>query len=98
MTADGEIPITPFNLKEEQQEGRFSKDGDFMWNKKDEVKDAWLDDVDWVKVKEKSKVEKEKEEEADEKEDEAQAAYSEVASYKAMVDLMRPGESFSQSV
>ena len=28
-----------------------SKDGNFVWNeKKDDVKDAWLDDVDWVKV------------------------------------------------
>ena len=29
----------------------FSKDGNFVWNeKKDEIKDAWLDDIDWVKV------------------------------------------------
>ena len=45
------IKITPFNLKEEQQEGSFSKDGNFVWNKKDEVKDAWLDNVDMQKVR-----------------------------------------------
>ena len=50
VAQDGEIKITPFNLKEEQQEGSFSKDGNFVWNKKDEVKDAWLDDVDMQKV------------------------------------------------
>ena len=28
-----------------------SKDGNFIWHdKKEEVKDAWLDDIDWVKV------------------------------------------------
>jgi hypothetical protein len=28
-----------------------SKDGNFVWNdKKEEIKDAWLDDIDWVKV------------------------------------------------
>ena len=82
VTQEGDIKITPFNLKEEQQEGRFSKDGDFVWNAKDELKDAWLDDVDWVKVKQKSAEELEKEEEADDKEDEAQAQYSEAGSYK----------------
>ena len=50
VAQDGEIKITPFNLKEEQQEGSFSKDGNFVWNKKDEVKDAWLDNVDMQKV------------------------------------------------
>ncbi len=29
----------------------YSKDGNFVWNdKKEEIKDAWLDDIDWVKV------------------------------------------------
>lgn len=98
VTQEGDIKITPFNLKEEQQEGRFSKDGDFVWNKADELKDAWLDDVDWVKVKEKSAEELEKEEEADEKEDEAQAQYSEVGNYKLMVELMRPGESVAKAL
>ena len=56
VAQDGEIKITPFNLKEEQQEGSFSKDGNFVWNKKDEVKDAWLDDVDMQKVSTKDKV------------------------------------------
>lgn len=42
-----------------------------MWNdKKDEIKDAWLDDIDWMKVKQKSLNEKTRLEEEDEKEDE----------------------------
>ena len=95
---DGDIKITPFNLKEEQQEGSFSKDGNFVWNKKDEIKDAWLDEVDWVKVKEKTKAEIEKEEKADDAEDDAQESYNEISNYKQMVEMMRPGESVAKSL
>lgn len=98
VTADGEIQITPFNLKEEQEEGSFSKDGNFVWNKRDEVKDAWLDDVDWVKVKEKSAAEVQKEEEDAEAEDEANSQYDEFACYKQMVQLMKPGESVAKAL
>lgn len=34
---EGEIQITPFNLKEEQEEGHFAKDGNFVWKKEKEV-------------------------------------------------------------
>lgn len=98
VAQDGEIKITPFNLKEEQQEGSFSKDGNFVWNKKDEVKDAWLDDVDMQKVREKTTEEREAEEAAAEAEDEAQANYSEFNNYKQMIELMRPGESVAKSL
>jgi len=98
VTADGDIQITPFNLKEEQQEGSFSKDGNFVWNKKDEVKDAWLDDIDWVKVKARSKEEIQKEEEEEDAEDAAQEQYNEMTNYKQMIELMRPGESVAKAL
>ena len=34
---EGEVKITPFNLKEEQEEGHFAKDGNFVWKKEKEV-------------------------------------------------------------
>lgn len=95
---DDGIKITPFNLKEEQQEGSFSKDGNFVWDKKDELKDAWLDDIDWMKVKTKSKKELEKEEQEDEDEDEMQENYSEIENYKLMMEFMRPGESVAKAL
>jgi len=98
VDADGEIKITPFNLKEEQEEGSFSKDGNFVWNKKDDIKDAWLDDVDWMKVREKSKAELEKEGNDDDEEDDAQEKYNEVSNYKQMVEMMRPGESVAKAL
>jgi len=95
---DGDIPITPFNLKEEQQEGAFSKDGDFVWNKKEGIKDAWLDDIDWVKVKQRTAGELAKQEEEEEKEEEEELKYSEMGSYRSMLELMKPKESVAKAL
>lgn len=96
---DGDIQITPFNLKEEQQEGAFSKDGDFVWHeKKDQIKDAWLDDIDWVKVKERTDKDKKKKEEEDEQEDEDQLNYSEMKAYREILALLQPKESVAKAL
>lgn len=95
---DDGIQITPFNLKEEQQEGSFSKDGNFVWDKKDEIKDAWLDDIDWVKIKAKSKDDLEKEQQEDEEEDEKEGKYNELDHYKKMFEFMKPGESVAKAL
>jgi hypothetical protein len=52
---DGETKITPFNMTDELEEGYFDGQGTYIWNKKDasEVKDSWLDSIDWVKVEQK---------------------------------------------
>ncbi|XP_076056002.1 CD2 antigen cytoplasmic tail-binding protein 2 homolog holn1 isoform X2 [Oratosquilla oratoria] len=48
---EGETKITPFNMKEEMEEGHFDGDGFYHFKKDNDIKDAWLDDIDWVKVK-----------------------------------------------
>lgn len=47
---EGEVKLTPFNMKEEMEEGHFDADGHFQWDKNNDVKDNWLDNLDWVKV------------------------------------------------
>lgn len=48
---DGEIKITPFNMKEELEEGYFDKEGTYIFQKEEGViKDQWLEDIDWIKV------------------------------------------------
>ena len=32
------------------EEGRFDGDGHYHWNKEANIKDNWLDNIDWVKV------------------------------------------------
>ncbi|KAK4307537.1 hypothetical protein Pmani_020684 [Petrolisthes manimaculis] len=48
---EGETKITPFNMKEEMEDGHFDGDGFYHFKKDTEIKDAWLDDIDWIKVK-----------------------------------------------
>ncbi|CAG2059794.1 unnamed protein product, partial [Timema podura] len=48
---DGETQITPFNMKEELEEGHFDTDGNYHWAKdKRELRDNWLENIDWVKA------------------------------------------------
>ena len=42
LEREGEIQITPFNLQEEQEEGHFAKDGNFVWKKEKEVLQCWV--------------------------------------------------------
>ena len=95
---DGEVKITPFNLNEEREEGNFSVDGNFVWKKEKEIQDAWLDNVDWVKVKDVSKAEQKQQEANDEAEDEAEAAYNETEVYKCVLALMKPGDTVAKAI
>lgn len=52
VDAEEEIKFTPFNMKEELEDGHFDQEGHYHFKKGDERHlDNWLDDVDWVKVK-----------------------------------------------
>lgn len=48
---EDDVKYTAFNMKEELEEGHFDKDGHFQWNKEKEIKDNWLDNIDWHKVR-----------------------------------------------
>ncbi|XP_030638000.1 CD2 antigen cytoplasmic tail-binding protein 2 [Chanos chanos] len=49
---DEGVPITPFNLDEEMQEGHFDSEGNYFVKKEENIRDNWLDNIDWVKIKE----------------------------------------------
>ncbi|KAM6967164.1 CD2 antigen cytoplasmic tail-binding protein 2 [Tautogolabrus adspersus] len=49
---DEGVSITPFNLDEEMQEGYFDSEGNYFVKKEEQIRDNWLDNIDWVKVKE----------------------------------------------
>jgi len=37
-------------MKEELEEGHFDIDGNYHWKKEGEIRDNWLENIDWVKV------------------------------------------------
>lgn len=45
---DEGVSITPFNLEEEMEEGHFDSEGNYFIKKEKEIKDNWLDNIDWV--------------------------------------------------
>lgn len=48
---DGGQKITPFNLEEENDEGHFDENGNFIFDKKgEEIRDSWLDSIDNQKL------------------------------------------------
>ncbi|XP_071387208.1 CD2 antigen cytoplasmic tail-binding protein 2 [Centroberyx affinis] len=52
IDCDEGVPITPFNLDEEMQEGYFDSEGNYFIKKDEQIRDNWLDNIDWVKIKE----------------------------------------------
>jgi hypothetical protein len=50
IDCDEGIPITPFNLDEEMQEGHFDAEGNYYVKKDEEIRDNWLDNIDWVRT------------------------------------------------
>lgn len=83
---DEGITVTPFNLRDELEEGHFDAQGNYIANKTDEnVTDEWLESVDWNKVKDVSR-DQDKPMEEDE-------PVLDVMNVKTqMVALMKPGE------
>ena len=37
-------------MKEEMEDGHFDREGFYHFKKESNIKDAWLDDIDWIKV------------------------------------------------
>ncbi|KAF8763321.1 CD2 antigen cytoplasmic tail-binding protein 2 homolog [Argiope bruennichi] len=94
---DGDIKITPFNMKEELEEGYFDKEGTYIFQKEEEIKDQWLDDIDWIKVKAIESTKRKTEDEEDSDEDE-RPPIDLADKYKQMLELMKPGETVQKAI
>ena len=94
---DGEVQITPFNMKEEMEEGHFDKEGTYIFGKreKDEIKDHWLDNIDWVKVNNTTQPGTSKSTSDDDSMDATEylKKFDPIPIYKEMLTILQPGES-----
>lgn len=100
---EGEQKMTAFNMKEEMEEGHFDKDGHFIWNNEKEIRDNWLDNIDWQKIKHSQDT-------ADKyvisdtglgvesDSDEATEKFDEISSYKGMLQYMKPRETVNNAL
>lgn len=94
-----EVKITPFNMREELQEGHFDKDGHYHWNKDADVKDNWLDNIDWVKVKtDKNYLNLEKNDDSSNESDNRPVAFNEGQFYGEVLVFMQPNETVQKTL
>lgn len=103
---EGEVKLTPFNMKEELEEGRFDKDGHYLFNKNKDATDNWLDNIDWVRVKDGAEPAKPIKEtktlgdsdSEDSNDDEASGRFDEAAKYKEILAMMQPKETVKKAL
>ncbi|XP_030042264.1 CD2 antigen cytoplasmic tail-binding protein 2 [Microcaecilia unicolor] len=98
---EGGVKITPFNLQEEMEEGHFDSEGNYFLKKEAEIRDNWLDNIDWVKIKEqvpgKQKPQTEDEEDED-SEREEHKALERKAVLEGLLEMLRPGETVARAI
>ncbi|CAH2254795.1 CD2 antigen cytoplasmic tail-binding protein 2 homolog [Pararge aegeria] len=106
---EGEITITPFNMKEELEEGHFDTEGHYHWKKEKEIRDGWLDNIDWVKVKgrpeDKYKIFKDEQstskgifDDSDSDEEQPDEKYDIIANYQEIILFMKPKETIAKTL
>lgn len=88
-----DIKITPFNMKEELEEGHLDEHGMYIFkDKRDEEKDNWLDNIDWIKVKDTPRDIKDKQEEGQED------PFDPLVCYKKILSFMTSGETVQRAI
>ncbi|XP_017025452.1 CD2 antigen cytoplasmic tail-binding protein 2 homolog [Drosophila kikkawai] len=99
-----DVKVTPFNMKEELEEGHFDKDGHYHWNKETEAKDNWLDNIDWVKIgKQKNAFDPAKEDQNSNSSDDdalvpADKAFNLSMNLTKMLEFMKAGETVKMTL
>ncbi|KAK2172987.1 hypothetical protein NP493_913g02037 [Ridgeia piscesae] len=95
------VKFTPFNMKEELEEGHFDSEGTYIFSKdKDNIKDNWIDSIDWVQVKQTTKDSGGTADDEDDDDDDEPSKDSgdRLHVYNEMLKLMKPGESVLKSL
>lgn len=87
---DEGIKITPFNLKEEMEEGHFDAEGNYFEKKEEVIRDEWLDSLDWVKIKERG--EQFQNYISDDKFEDADEPAVQINTMKDILGIILPGE------
>ncbi|XP_032674728.1 CD2 antigen cytoplasmic tail-binding protein 2 homolog [Odontomachus brunneus] len=101
---EANVGFTAFNMKEELEEGHFDKEGHYLWKKEKQIRDNWLDNIDWIQVKPCSTTKQKdtKSNEAhglgDSDSDEGDVMFDSTPLYKQMLEYLKPGETVSKAL
>ncbi|KAK1133639.1 hypothetical protein K0M31_011434 [Melipona bicolor] len=103
------VGFTAFNMKEELEEGHFDKQGHYLWNKEKEIRDNWLDNIDWMQIKPSSAPSVKKDNkrsethgladsDSDSEDEDADIMFNPIHVYKQMLEYLQPGETVSKAL
>lgn len=101
------VGFTAFNMKEELEEGHFDKEGHYLWNKEKEIRDNWLDNIDWMQIKPSATASVKKASEGNEKQgladsdsddDGPDIMFNPLQMYKQILEYLKPGETVSKAL
>ncbi|XP_011868035.1 PREDICTED: CD2 antigen cytoplasmic tail-binding protein 2 homolog [Vollenhovia emeryi] len=102
---EANVGFTAFNMKEELEEGHFDKEGHYLWKKEKQIRDNWLDNIDWVQVKpdstnaQKSTKSSENTGLGDsDSDDEGDILFDPIPLYKQILEYLKPGETVSKTL
>ncbi|XP_076473116.1 CD2 antigen cytoplasmic tail-binding protein 2-like [Babylonia areolata] len=96
---DDDIQITPFNMRDEMEEGHFDRDGTFIFDKSKNIRDNWIENIDWVRIKESERQKAQEMIDAREEAEEAEApAVDKSAIYREMLEILEPQESVAKAL
>lgn len=92
--------MTAFNMKEEMEEGHFDAAGNFIWDKKTNIRDNWVDNINWLQVKEIKKESNDIVDLLDDDDDEEEEIDKNSLNkkYESILTFMKPGESVNQTI
>ncbi|XP_071856792.1 CD2 antigen cytoplasmic tail-binding protein 2 homolog holn1 [Bombus fervidus] len=99
------VGFTAFNMKEELEEGHFDKQGHYLWNKEKEIRDNWLDNIDWMQIKPSSTASVKKESSktlglahSDSEDEDPDIMFNPTQVYKQILEYLQPGETVSKAL
>ncbi|BFZ04415.1 hypothetical protein BsWGS_07454 [Bradybaena similaris] len=101
---DENIQITPFNMREELEEGHFDSDGTYIFDKSKEIKDNWIDNIDWVKVKHLNPEEASKKrqyesgDDSDDEESDEKKRSDTITTYEDILKILLEGETVAKAI
>lgn len=92
------IKFTAFNLEEEMEDGHFDKAGNFIFKKNTDIKDNWLEDIDWSSIKKQANNSAKMAYNSDSESSSEGEPIDRTVIYEKIVPLLQPGESVKQGI
>ncbi|XP_012524418.1 CD2 antigen cytoplasmic tail-binding protein 2 homolog [Monomorium pharaonis] len=103
---EANVGFTAFNMKEELEEGHFDKEGHYLWKKEKQIRDNWLDNIDWVQIKPGSTTNVQKSTKSSgnqglgdsDSDDEGDIMFDPIPLYRQILEYLKPGETVSKTL